>query len=160
MYTLWQYLSYGTIILTFWPWPWPWILAYFWKTLTLAPIYKWLTPGQRLCLLTTLISFVLGEVTREDSTCSKGYMKMKGINIFETFTARTIFVDKNATIIVHIFINLITTGTRQIIRYRANKVIHCLKGGYKTNGDIIYFRQSMKRCTWRPFRKIIPHQGC
>ena len=34
------------------------------------------------------------------------------------------------------------------------------RGGVKTNRNIIYFWQSMKRCTRRPFRKIIPHQGC
>ena len=34
------------------------------------------------------------------------------------------------------------------------------KRGYKTNRNIILFRKSMKRCTRRTFRKIIPHQGC
>ena len=40
----------------------------------------------------------------------------------------------------------------------ANEAIHSLKRkrGYKTNGNIIWFWQSMKRCIRRPFRKIIP----
>ena len=37
-------------------WPWPWSLTYFWKTLTLDAIEWWLPPGERRCLLTTLIS--------------------------------------------------------------------------------------------------------
>ena len=38
MYSLWQDLSHGTIILTYWPWPWS--LTYFSKTLTLAITFK------------------------------------------------------------------------------------------------------------------------
>ena len=34
------------------------------------------------------------------------------------------------------------------------------EGGHKTNENIKYFWQSMKRYTRRPFRKMIPHQGC
>ena len=67
-------------------------------------------------------------------------------------------------------IKLNDIGTRQIIRYRATVTLRRLQksnmqpqnrgGGYKTNRNIIKFWQSMKRCTRRPFRKIIPHQGC
>ena len=45
----------------------------------------------------------------------------------------------------------------------ANKAILSLKiGGGVTNptGTLYKYWQSMKRCTRRSFRKIIPHQGC
>ena len=61
------------------------------------------------------------------------------------------------------------TRTRQIIWYRATATIRRRQikqytaskwgGCYKTNGNIIWFWKSMKRCIRRPFREII-HQGC
>ena len=40
-------------------WPWLWSLTYFWKNLTFTAIYWWLPPGERHCLLTTLICLIV-----------------------------------------------------------------------------------------------------
>ena len=59
-----------TIIFTLWPWS----VTYFWKTLTLSAIYWWLPPGERPCLLTTLIlSYHVKSLLTENSVNAHAY---------------------------------------------------------------------------------------